>query len=450
MMRKQQSAVSSDSCSVRLNNCSANYNCTEIPQPDACWSWVVCLACSVSNTIIVGIIISYGVIFPTLLEEFQQGKAKTALVGSLAMVGVGIFSTLVAKVYNRFGPRVTVTFGAVICSISLLTTSQCNNIYLVLLTYGVIFGFGSSFIFLPPYLVIPRYFVKRRSLAIGVVAMGVGGGMFVMSPIIKALLDALGWRRMFMVLAGFVALSVPLVCAVQRMPPEEVVDKAEDVAEERCCEGMWSVFKNKRFDIIFLSMNLFYIVHYIPSVHMVRYCEDLNISGSQASTLYLYSGLTSMLSRPFIGWLCDIKFVSALHIYQLVSGIEGVATLLLPSARNYVHFVLYFIAYGFADGAVGCSSCIAALSCFTNKKRSLGFGIFCMVSSSMAAAGPPLGGLLADEVGSYVPAFYVTGIVVLLGASVIFLIPFLKLKSQTKSIEKEFEELIVVEKCTAV
>ena len=95
--------------------------------------------------------------------------------------------------------------------------------------------------------------------------------MFVMSPIMKALLDALGWRRMFMVLAGFVALSVPLVCAVQRMPPEEVVDKAEDVAEESCCEGMWSVFKNKRFDIIFLSMNLFYIVHYIPSVHMVRY-----------------------------------------------------------------------------------------------------------------------------------------------------------------------------------
>ena len=52
--------------------------------------------------------------------------------------------------------------------------------------------------------------------------------------------------------------------------------------------------------------------------------------------------------------------------------------------------------------------------------------------------------------GSYVPAFYLTGIVVLLGASVIFLIPFLKLKSQTKSTEKEFEELIVVEKCTAV
>ncbi|KAK2571247.1 Monocarboxylate transporter 4 [Acropora cervicornis] len=443
MMQTDRSIVSDDSSSKKMNNCSEKN-----PQPDSCWSWVVCVACSISNTIIVGIIISYGIIFPTLLEEFQEGKAITALVGSLAMVGLGIYSTLVAKVYNRWGPRITVTIGAFVCTSAILATSQCNSIYLLLLTYGVIFGFGSCFIFLPSFLVIPRYFIKRRSLAVGIITMGVGGSLLVTSPIIKALLDALGWRKMFMVLAGFVALTIPLVFTIQTLPPEVAEEQLDDDTAEGFFEGVRSVVRNQRFAIIFLSMNLFYIVIYIPSVHMVRYCEDLKISRSQASKLYLYSGLMSMVCRPLIGWLCDVKCIDAVYIYQLVAGIDGVATLLLPLARRYFHFVLYFIVYGLADGAVGCSSCIAILSCFTSKKRSLAFGLTCMVSASMAAAGPPLAGLLADEVGSYEPAFYMTGTVMLLAALVIFLIPLIR--SSTQSREAVFEELIIAEKCTVV
>ena len=185
------------------------------------------------------------------------------------MVSLGIFSTLVAKVFNRFGARATVIIGAVICSSGLLLTSQVNSIDLTIVTYGVIFGFGSSFVFFPPYYVTPRYFVKRRSLALGILSMGIGGGMFLMSPVINALLDVLGLRKTFMVLAGFVSLSIPLVCTIQRLPPEEVEVMAEKAAEGRCCESIWSVFRNKRFDIIFVSMNLYYIVHFIPSVHMV-------------------------------------------------------------------------------------------------------------------------------------------------------------------------------------
>ena len=187
------------------------------------------------------------------------------------MVGLGIYSTLVAKVYNRWGPRITVTIGAFVCTSAILATSQCNSIYLLLLTYGVIFGFGSCFIFLPSFLVIPRYFIKRRSLAVGIITMGVGGSLLVTSPIIKALLDALGWRKMFMVLAGFVALTIPLVFTIQTLPPEVAEEQLDDDTAEGFFEGVRSVVRNQRFAIIFLSMNLFYIVIYIPSVHMVSF-----------------------------------------------------------------------------------------------------------------------------------------------------------------------------------
>lgn len=47
------------------------------PKQDSCWSWVVCLACAASNSLACGIVNSYGIMFPFLLEEFQQGKALT-------------------------------------------------------------------------------------------------------------------------------------------------------------------------------------------------------------------------------------------------------------------------------------------------------------------------------------------------------------------------------------
>lgn len=47
------------------------------PQQDSCWSWVVCFAGVISNIVICGFTFSYGILFPALLDEFQQGKANT-------------------------------------------------------------------------------------------------------------------------------------------------------------------------------------------------------------------------------------------------------------------------------------------------------------------------------------------------------------------------------------
>ena len=201
----------------------------------------------------------------------------SALAGSLALVGQGLFSPLVARVYNRVGPRTTTTIGVIICSGALLVTSQGSNMYVILVTYGGFFGFGSCFVFFPTYLVIPSYFVKRRSFALGLLAMGPGGGLFVISSIVEALLNVLHWRRTFMVLAGLVVIIVPLVCTIRRVPNMEEQSASNDVEQKgACCERTFSPFRNKRFDVITLSMGFYYAVHYIPLVHMVSVVNKIS------------------------------------------------------------------------------------------------------------------------------------------------------------------------------
>ena len=51
------------------------------------------------------------------------------------------------------------------------------------LTYGGIFGFGFSLVFIAVFEIVPRYFVKYRSMATGIIAMSTGGALVVMTPV---------------------------------------------------------------------------------------------------------------------------------------------------------------------------------------------------------------------------------------------------------------------------
>lgn len=91
----------------------------------------------------------------------------TAWVGSIAMMGIGIYGPLIARLYRRFGARAISFVGTIICAVSLAVTSKVTNLYLMYLTYGLLFGFGSGGIYLVTYIVVPRYFKKWRSLSLG-------------------------------------------------------------------------------------------------------------------------------------------------------------------------------------------------------------------------------------------------------------------------------------------
>ena len=51
--------------------------------PDGGWGWMVVAATFVSNLIVDGVAYTFGIIMPELIDYFNSGKGKTALVGSL-------------------------------------------------------------------------------------------------------------------------------------------------------------------------------------------------------------------------------------------------------------------------------------------------------------------------------------------------------------------------------
>ena len=54
-------------------------------------SWFVSICSSLANIIVLGSLLSYAVLFPKLLEEFQEGKAKT---GKLTLSAIALIVTI--------------------------------------------------------------------------------------------------------------------------------------------------------------------------------------------------------------------------------------------------------------------------------------------------------------------------------------------------------------------
>ena len=137
------------------------------------------------------------------------------------------------------------------------------------LTYGALFGFGSCGVYLVTYIAMPRYFMKWRSLSLGLIAMGPGGGLFVMSPIVQALFERFGWRGTFLAMAGIVSLTC--ILAFVYRPIKLDSDRVELNINQKQENKFWdtSILKHKVFVLCTIAGVVIYIVHYTPSVHMV-------------------------------------------------------------------------------------------------------------------------------------------------------------------------------------
>lgn len=414
---------------------------------DSGWAWVVVICGSLCNAFVLGCSYSFGVIYPSLLDEFKRGKAQTAWIASLSMSLTFFFGPLAGKLCDRFGPRVVSIMGALVSVVGLLSTSQAQSLYVIYFTYSALFAFGGCCTYTAVFVIVPKYFLKWRSLATGMIASGPGAGTFVMSPILALSIEELGWRGAFIVMAGIVASICVLGCTFDPNTPKDTCEERVHV-EIYAKEKKRKLIKNTEYLLIVFVTTIVMLGNTVPQVHLGRYCEEKDINLDIASKLYLVLGLCSVFARLLAGRLCDFTFVNRRYLYHVCLSVTGISTLLCPLAKTFPNLLLYFITFGFFDGAQSSVANVLLLNAVREEQRARAFGSWLFFLSLSMASGPPLAGYIADSTGSYAPAFYVAGSCILTGTSFFFMTYFLH-----KEAEEEAEtqtSLVVVEKVTVV
>jgi MFS family permease len=372
---------------------------------------------------------SFGVFYVAMLQGFGWGRGETAGAFSLGMVIHAFFAMVTGALIDRFGPRTLFPLGATFLAMGLAAASRIGAIWHLYLFFGVVITIGINTLAYGPHMsLITQWFIRRRGLASGLVMAGMGVGVMVMAPVIQFMIDTVGWRSAFMILAGLVlCILVPMTALFQRRSPKDVGQFPDGVVPDSSGihasqpEGsrkdirspplseQWTL-RSSLHTRAFWWMGLVNICSGFSTnmlvVHQAAHVVDAGYSPSLAALLVGLIGLFRSAGGILCGFISDRVGREIGYTLGGITAIVGMLFLLLvqdtASPRMLYAFVVLF---GLGSGSGGPISAAATADLFPGNSLGRIFGTFIIGWGLGGALGPYLAGYFHDQAGSYTLPF---------------------------------------------
>lgn len=411
-------------------------------QPDGGWGWVVCFSSMACNGTVFGIINSFGILYVAMTEHYAKGDAnmsfKTSWVGSVN-TGITFLMCMISSIISdRLGIRLTGVIGGILAFVGLLSSAFVEELMLLYLTYGIIAGLGFAFSYAPSLVILGHYFKRHMGLVNGLVTFG--SSVFTIGLVmgLPVILKAIGLRYTLIFLSCLSLLLVPYAltwkpiftrenlglsqAALSTMSIEMIQSQCAD-----CCRFTRKflnvkIWRNKGYVIWALSCGISLFGYFVPFVHLIKYV-NLVFKGSNGSILIMCIAITSGVSRIVCGKLADLKCVNRVRLQQAAFAIMGVVTLCIPFSESFAGLIAITLVIGICDGVFICLLGPIAFDLVGERGASQALGFLFGIFSIPMSAGPPLAGLLFDNLGTYNIAFHLAGCPPIIGALIMFFIP---------------------------
>jgi len=408
--------------------------------PDGGYGWIICVAASVIQFIILGIHNNCSILYTYLMKDLNTGPSETAWVGSIAFGVMFLCGPFTGGLCEKYGFRVVTAAGGLISVVGLLLTSFTDNLYVIYVTYSIVWGFGSSLNFAPATMVLGQYFRKRLTLANSIVVAGGGIGTLALGPFYQFILSNLGWRVMLRILSGL-AFVVLLSALLYRPLPDKYKKhaKKESKNESKFFADL-SVWKMKPFVVWVVATSLMFIGYFVPFTHLYNNAINLGVPGYQSSLLLGYLSIASTVSRVVFGLVLDHPRINRFYFLQTSFLMMAVTCTLCPVAQNYTGLVLYAVFFGLFDGCFVLLLAITTSDIVGPEKLPAALGGLYGVLAFPMTFGPPLTGFIFQLSGSYENAFFVAGGAIAMGTCTLSLIPFFMTNSKVET--KEIREVL--------
>ncbi len=153
--------------------------------------WLVVAAVLVQLAL--GAVYAWSVFNRDLQAQFGWSKAEVVLPFEVAIGTIFIGSLLGGRIQDRRGPRPVALGGSVLYAVGVMgasLVSAADQLWLLVLTYGVLGGIGLGAVYITPIAMLAKWFPDRRGLITGIAVAGFGFGAVVTAPVAKALLGA--------------------------------------------------------------------------------------------------------------------------------------------------------------------------------------------------------------------------------------------------------------------
>ena len=185
-----------------------------------------------------------------------------------------IFSPAGCFISDRFGHRFTAVMGSFLGVVGFFLASFSSKLWMMYLTFGVLSGIGHIMVYNSCYLMVLLYFVKWRSVAVGIVSSAPAIGMFVTTLVTQFVLDTWGWQWTIKVF-GLLNLICGL-CSTVFVPLDNGLDEISDSEfttrksrKKEAASQRSSLLENYPFVIISTSLSVVHFSYFVPIMHIV-------------------------------------------------------------------------------------------------------------------------------------------------------------------------------------
>ncbi len=366
--------------------------------PYAYWRLLLALVISTISGVGMWAII---VVLPAVQAEFGIARGQASLPYTLTMVGFAFGTIVLGRLSDRFG---------IVLPIAIASLASGTGFVLAGLVPGVtgfsvlhiLIGIGAGAGFAPMMADISHWFVRKRGLAVVIVASGNYLAGTVWPLIITASIPHFGWRGTYIGIGiAVAALILPLSWLVRRRPSQRVMDEARAATE--AARADLGVSPRALQILLMIAGFSCCVAMSMPQVHIVAYCGDLGYGvarGAEMLSLMLFLGIFSRIAS---GILADrIGGSTTLVIGSLMQGIALVLYLYFDGLTS-----LYVISgiFGLFQGGIVPMYAVICREFLPPQEAGQRIGFVISATIAGMAVGGYMSGVIFDLTFSYRLAF---------------------------------------------
>lgn len=387
-------------------------------------AWFVCAGATLLLFTSVGIICNAFTIFqPYIIQRGQLSEGQGSLLITTRVASTLLSTMICVRYYQKTGLRKGMVLALLPGALSMVLYATSTHFF-GCCTAAILAGITCGLCcIIPATLLVERWFVKCRGLALGICSAGTGGAAVVGPPLIQTLISQFGTPFALFCTAGFFIVSGIISYMLIRDDPSEVElgpygDK--HILEEK---NFTPYQKKSTWTMFFLLPAAFFLAASGgPALgHMGVYLSSEGYQANLVAWMVSALGLTMTIGKCILGSTAD-RFGNrqACFIFGIALVIGQILECLIP-----LHFMEVSVI-GLLISGLGMSMCTVGIPILNralcgSSKKALGRTQSAHIAGSLCLS--PLPGIIADHAGSYQPA-YVLFAGMTLAAVILILIAF--------------------------